>query len=103
PPRPMLGLGFGPTTGLDAETVRLPLPADALLLLYSDGLVERRESGLAETTATLARAATAAAAHLRREEGMSALADHLLTAVPGGAGDDTTLVLVRPDRERPQE
>ncbi|NAZ85634.1 SpoIIE family protein phosphatase, partial [Kineococcus indalonis] len=95
PPRPVLGLGFGPTTGLATETVRAPLPGDALLLLYSDGLVERRETGLAETTATLARAATGAAARLPAGGGMAALADHLLTAVPGGAGDDTTLVLVR--------
>uniref|UniRef100_UPI003D7EF4E7 SpoIIE family protein phosphatase n=1 Tax=Kineococcus sp. SYSU DK005 TaxID=3383126 RepID=UPI003D7EF4E7 len=97
PPRPMLGLGFGPTTGLDAETVRLPLPADALLLLYSDGLVERRGVSLQESMDVLARAATSTAAELLSQPGpqVSALADRLLSAVPGAAGDDTTLVLLR--------
>ncbi|WP_432519490.1 SpoIIE family protein phosphatase [Kineococcus sp. SYSU DK006] len=99
PPRPVLGLGFGPgfgpVTGLEAETVRVPLPADAFLLLYSDGLVERRGSGLDETTATLARTAASAAVDLLPAGDMSGVADRLLTAVPGGAGDDTTLVLLR--------
>ncbi|WP_432545205.1 SpoIIE family protein phosphatase [Kineococcus sp. SYSU DK002] len=109
PSRPMLGLGFGPTNGAADEVVRLPLPADALLLLYSDGLVERRDVGLDETTALLAEVAgrTAADVGTAREGAggaggdpvdrrMHALADRLLTAVPGGDQDDTTLVLARP-------
>nr|WP_276611980.1 PP2C family protein-serine/threonine phosphatase [Kineococcus vitellinus] len=96
PPRPVLGVGFGPVTGLAAETVRVPLPPEAFLLLYSDGLVERRGRGLDETTATLARTAASAAADLLPAAAdMSGVADRLLTAVPGGAGDDTTLVLLR--------
>ncbi|WP_432536403.1 SpoIIE family protein phosphatase [Kineococcus arenarius] len=97
PPRPVLGLGFGPTTGLDGEDVRVPLPAGAVLLLHSDGLVERRDAGLEQTTAALAEAATRAAGELLPdpERGMAAVVDRLLTAVPGGGGDDTTLVLLR--------
>jgi GAF domain-containing protein len=96
-PRPVLGVGFGPTTGAADETVRLVLPPRAMLLLYSDGLVERRGLGLEQTTAVLAAAATRAVATLpsERDGGLAAVADRLLTAVPGGAGDDTTLVLVR--------
>ncbi len=97
PPRPVLGLGFGPTTGVDGEDVRVPLPAGAVLLLHSDGLVERRDAGLEQTTAALAEAATRAAGELLPdpERGMAAVVDRLLTAVPGGGGDDTTLVLLR--------
>ncbi|ABS03472.1 SpoIIE family protein phosphatase [Kineococcus radiotolerans] len=98
PSRPMLGLGFGPTAGLVSESVRAPLPPGAVLLMYTDGLVERRDAGLEETTGVLAETATRAAADLlpRSRGGMAAVADRLLTAVPGDAGDDTTLVLVRP-------
>ncbi|WP_432562076.1 SpoIIE family protein phosphatase [Kineococcus sp. SYSU DK003] len=113
PSRPMLGLGFGVTSGAAEEVVRLPWPEDALLLLYSDGLVERRDAGLEQTLALLAEAAGRSAADLRGADDavsaddepfvldgvdrqMHALADRLLTAVPGGADDDTTLVLARP-------
>ncbi|WP_328296208.1 SpoIIE family protein phosphatase [Kineococcus sp. NBC_00420] len=103
PPRPMLGLGFGPTTGLAEEVVRISLPPDALLLMFSDGLVERRDASMEHTTAVLAAAATGAATDLfvaavSPADAMATLADRLLTAVAGGAGDDTTLVLVRPHR-----
>jgi two-component system, chemotaxis family, sensor kinase Cph1 len=98
PPRPMLGLGFGPTAGLVTENFHASVPPGALLLMYTDGLVERRDAGLDETTVVLAETAARAAAALlpRAGGGMAAVADRLLTAVPGDAGDDTTLVLVRP-------
>ncbi|WP_432546646.1 SpoIIE family protein phosphatase [Kineococcus sp. SYSU DK004] len=102
-PRPMLGLGFGPATGVPGESVRTAVPAGAVLLMYSDGLVERRDASLDQTTAVLAAAAADAVSGLApgtpgTPSGgpMSGVADRLLTAVHGDAGDDTTLVLVRP-------
>ena len=116
-PRSMLGLGFGPTAGLPDETLRIPVPPDALLLLYSDGLVERRDASLEETTAVLTATAAEAVTRLLAQErsssvaanepgdghgpgrAMADLAQQLLSAVhgeDGGNEDDTTLVLVRP-------
>jgi GAF domain-containing protein len=98
PTRPVLGLGFGATSGTADEVASAPLPADGVLLFFSDGLVERRGTSLTVTTAQLGEeAARAVAAGLD----MAGVADRLLTAVPGRAEDDTTLVLARLARDRP--
>ncbi|MEZ0491115.1 SpoIIE family protein phosphatase [Kineococcus sp. TBRC 1896] len=92
PTRPMLGLGFGPTSGTAGEVVSAQVPVEASLLFFTDGLVERRGASLSTTTEQLGHEAVRAVA-----EGLSPpdVADRLLGAVPGRAEDDTTLVLVR--------
>ncbi|WP_432488794.1 SpoIIE family protein phosphatase [Kineococcus sp. SYSU DK018] len=84
-PRPLLGVATG-----SAREAPVRLPDGGVLVLYSDGLVERRGVSLDETIEQL-RAAAGRSAHLPLPE----LADHLMTVVPGAEGDDTTLVLVR--------
>ncbi len=65
-------------------------PGDALLL-YTDGLIERRHSSLDETLATLRRAAERLPAAADVEE----QAAQLLAAVSGDTDDDASLVLLR--------
>ncbi|MEU6285104.1 SpoIIE family protein phosphatase [Streptomyces sp. NPDC047028] len=70
----------------------IPFPDGATLLLYTDGLVERRQEdidvGLARLAGSLAR---------HRGAGPETLADALLSDLtpPGGPTDDTALVVVR--------
>jgi serine phosphatase RsbU (regulator of sigma subunit) len=84
---------------LDARPTPIPRPeastaydAGATLVLYTDGLVERRrediDTGLARLADSLAR---------HREEDPESLADAVLLELlpPGGATDDTALVIVR--------
>jgi serine phosphatase RsbU (regulator of sigma subunit) len=84
-----LMLGVDPTV-VRAESVA-PLPPGATVLLYTDGLVERRESTLDEGTAALAR-------HLRELAGspLEELCDGLLRRMLRGTPqDDVALVAVR--------
>ncbi len=87
--RPDLVLGLDPDRPrVDHETV---LDAGATVLLYTDGLVERRDrplrAGLADLRAALGRHAGL---------GLDALCDTLLAELPGGPGeDDVALVAVR--------
>ncbi|MGW1913599.1 PP2C family protein-serine/threonine phosphatase [Streptomyces sp. NPDC002076] len=84
---------------LDARPTPIPRPeastaydAGATLVLYTDGLVERRrediDTGLARLADSLAR---------HRDEDPESLADAVLLELlpPGGATDDTALVIVR--------
>jgi len=68
------------------------LPADASLLLYTDGLVERRDEPLERRLDALAEAAD------RAEGGLEGLCDAVLAGVIGQAmpGDDVALLAVRP-------
>jgi PAS domain S-box-containing protein len=68
------------------------LPADASLLLYTDGLVERRDEPLDQRLDTLAEAAD------RAEGGLEGLCDAVLAGVIGQSmpGDDVALLAVRP-------
>lgn len=97
PTRPMLGLGFGATSGTADEVGTTPVPADAALLFFSDGLVERRGTSLSETTRQLGEEAARA---VGEGLGVADVADRLLTAVPGRGDDDTTLVLARLARQQ---
>ncbi|WP_308281511.1 SpoIIE family protein phosphatase [Cellulomonas sp. PS-H5] len=98
--RPDLLLGIDPARErVDHETV---LAYGETVLLYTDGLVERRNrplrAGLADLRAALAR-------HGARD--LDDLCDALLAELPGGPGeDDVALVAVRlhpQDRPRPAE
>ncbi|MEU2349468.1 SpoIIE family protein phosphatase [Modestobacter sp. NPDC049651] len=98
--RPDLMLGVDPGTARTDHTV--PLPAGSTLLLFTDGLVERRDSDLDEGTDRL-RAALTDLAGLPLEQ----LCDELLRRMlPGHRSDDVALVAVRAhpeDRPRPPE
>jgi chemotaxis family two-component system sensor kinase Cph1 len=84
--RPLLGVGEGV-----ARSMRLVLPVGATLLLYTDGLVERRGSDMLERTDRL-RAITSATTD---GEPLQALVDRVLAMQESGADDDTTLLAVR--------
>lgn len=86
-PRNIL-LGALPHAIYSQITTRL-LPGDTLLL-YTDGLVERRHAGLDESLAVLRRAAERMA-----PGGVDEQADQLLSAVTGDTDDDTSLVVLR--------
>jgi len=72
------------------------LPPDATLLLYTDGLVERRDTSLDERFGALAAAAAASADDLEQ------LCDEVLERVLEGVepSDDVALLAVRPDPVR---
>jgi PAS domain S-box-containing protein len=98
--RPDLMLGVDPDTARHEHTVSLP--DGATLLLYTDGLVERRDSDLDEGVDRMRTALTALAGRPLEE-----LCDELLARlVPDHRADDVALVAVRAhpeDRPRPAE
>ncbi|GAA3440514.1 hypothetical protein GCM10018954_101380 [Kutzneria kofuensis] len=82
---PVLGLG----TGMEFTEARCALSPRASIVLYTDGLVERRDADLDSDLERLA----ATAADLPPEELAVWLVDHLLT--DEGPGDDVALVVAR--------
>ncbi|MFF3455086.1 SpoIIE family protein phosphatase [Streptomyces sp. NPDC002730] len=92
PPRDIL-LGAVPSFVYQERTTRL-LPGDTLLL-YTDGLIERRHDGLDEGLATLLRAAEKLSSLEVEEQ-----ADRLLSGATGDTDDDTSLIAVRVCPER---
>jgi serine phosphatase RsbU (regulator of sigma subunit) len=87
--------------GVDAGSARqdhvLTIPRGSTVLLYTDGLVERRDQLFDDGIAQLRREFGA----LWREP-VDQLVDQLLARlVPGGADDDVALVAVRLDPEEP--
>ncbi|WP_133434134.1 SpoIIE family protein phosphatase [Aeromicrobium phragmitis] len=85
-PRPLLGVGMG-----EAVSVVEQLRAGDILLIFTDGLVERRNVPLDASLAVLRKASAArpAGASLR------SWVDALVNAVPGTLDDDMTLVALR--------
>ncbi|MEV1052969.1 SpoIIE family protein phosphatase [Streptomyces sp. NPDC049887] len=87
PPRSIL-LGAVPAASYRETVTRLE-PGDTLML-YTDGLVESRRSGIDEGLHRLRRAVERLA-----PAGLDEQADALLAAVTGDTDDDTSLVVVR--------
>lgn len=87
--RPLLGIGWG-----TSEATRISIPDGGTLVLYTDGLIERRGMDLLESIDLLSRRAGEAS------PGDGAWTDQLLAAVPGTADDDTTLLAVTLTRVR---
>ena len=85
--RPILGVGFGA-----ARTDEIELGPDDTLILYTDGLVERRGIEIDTSIEQLRRAAEQAAG----SDSLQGWVDALLTAVPGTLDDDLTIVALRP-------
>ncbi|WP_194289095.1 MULTISPECIES: SpoIIE family protein phosphatase [unclassified Nocardioides] len=84
--RPLLGLGV--VAAVESEVQLAP---GATLLLYSDGLIERRGVNLGVSMAQLG----AIAPPTEQPGEFERWADRLLAAVPGKRDDDTTLLAVR--------
>ncbi len=94
---PDLLLGLDPTTGRTDHSVELQ--PGATVLLYTDGLVERRGASLDDGLAWLLEAT-----HGQFESTPDELCDTLLEAVGGTAEDDIALLVMRAhpeDRPRP--
>jgi serine/threonine protein phosphatase PrpC len=91
---PGLLLGIDPHT--DYTTTDVPLPPGAVLVLYTDGLVETPGTDIDDTTRSLA-------GHLEkaREEDLDDLADALIHHAERNAPrhDDIALLLIRPSGE----
>ncbi|MET0449568.1 MAG: SpoIIE family protein phosphatase [Aeromicrobium sp.] len=87
--RPLLGVAFGA-----ARTDELVLGDDDILLVYTDGLVERR--GVAIDTSIERLSLAAAGSH--HADTLDAWIEDLLTAVPGTLDDDLTVVAIRTRR-----
>ncbi|GAB3761966.1 light-regulated signal transduction histidine kinase (bacteriophytochrome) [Nocardioides ginsengisegetis] len=83
--RPVLGLGSGLATALAID-----VPPGATLLMFTDGLVERRGSDLFDNLRLLEQSAGTGP----DEDGLEAWVDRVLAAVPGSGGDDTTVLAV---------
>lgn len=81
-------LGAVPAASYEETVTRLQ-PGDTLLL-YTDGLIERRHSGLDESLTVLRSAVERLAA-----AGPDEQADRLMAEVSGDTDDDTSLVVVR--------
>jgi two-component system, chemotaxis family, sensor kinase Cph1 len=89
--RPLLGVGAG-----EAVTTEVDLPADAALLFYTDGLVERRDADLSVRTERLREIAAATYDGGPLEQWLDRLlAAHAEDDPHVGGADDTTVLAVR--------
>jgi serine phosphatase RsbU (regulator of sigma subunit) len=87
PPEAMLGV---PALPQARTSVTVPLPPGATLLLYTDGLIERRDRSLDETLPEL----RDAAAHLG-DQPPDQLCDRLLAQFAAEPSDDVCVLAVR--------
>ena len=66
------------------------LPPGATLVLYTDGLVERRDDDVTSAVERLQRVG-----FTPYDGPVDAWADHLLRVLPGAGDDDTTVLVIR--------
>ena len=86
PGRPPLGVNLG----LGVPSVDLTLATGTSLVLFSDGLIERRDASLSDGIAHVL-----AAARTNMTDDLAKWGARLLAATPGPAPDDTTLLIAR--------
>ncbi|GGO70942.1 SpoIIE family protein phosphatase [Nocardioides deserti] len=84
--RPLLGLGEG-----HARAAEVEVPPGSTLLMFSDGLVERREVDLLAALDLLREAGGTGPG----DEPLDRWIDRLVEAVPGEKDDDTTVLAIR--------
>ncbi|MEU5344916.1 SpoIIE family protein phosphatase [Streptomyces sp. NPDC020766] len=90
PPAAPIGVG-----GVDFESVELHAPTGSTLLLYTDGLVESRQTDVGTGVEAL-RTSLRAVAGGRTAPSLELLCDHILGAmVPGSRDDDIALLTAR--------
>jgi Stage II sporulation protein E (SpoIIE) len=88
---PLLGAGFDQTR----STVPVTLPPGSSLLLYTDGLVERRDSSLDDGLARFCAAAAGAT-----DQPVDQVCDELLTRLAAEPDDDVCLARrAHPERQ----
>lgn len=87
-PRPLLGIGVD-----GGVSTRLQLGSEDIVLMFTDGLVERRQVPIDESLEILRQASEGGP----RTAPLPQWADALVEAVPGTLDDDTTLVVLRID------
>ncbi|MFE0924511.1 SpoIIE family protein phosphatase [Streptomyces mutabilis] len=85
------GLLLGMDPDMPRRTARHPLPARSTLLLYTDGLVERRNEPLDEALGRLRRHAADLAC-----ESLDTFCDELMIGLGADSTDDIALLAVRP-------
>ncbi|MGW0819497.1 SpoIIE family protein phosphatase [Streptomyces viridiviolaceus] len=85
------GLLLGMDTDLPRRTAATMLPAHSTLLLYTDGLVERRDESLDDALARLRRHAAALA-----REPLETFCDELLIGLGADNADDIAVLALRP-------
>ncbi len=101
--RPLLGLGgrepFAPDDDIATRSAEVVLPPASTLLLYTDGMVERRGEMLDEGLQRLATEAVA-----QRHLGLARLADSLIAAITpeDGLRDDVAVIALRTVGSRPE-
>ena len=87
--------GMGLLLGVDPHTPRIqardPLPAHSTLLLYTDGLIERRGDSLVDAMARLRRKTAALA-----REPLEVFCDELLIGLGADNTDDIAILALRP-------